>query len=104
MLPDTMSLTDKDVFESVLSSMTMMQDQEVVAEIREPTAPPEEREVIPSEGETKEDESTSAKISKGIAVGKLFYNSSNQKKEIKYFQIIFQNYEILTIQCYFAKI
>ncbi|CAC5381555.1 SPG20 [Mytilus coruscus] len=68
MLPDTMSSTDKDAFESVLSSMTMMQDQEVVAECREPTAPPEEMEVIPSEGETKEDESTSAKISKGIAV------------------------------------
>lgn len=75
MLPDTMSTADKDVFESVLSSMTMMHQEEVVETPLEervlPSAPAEERETTPEEREAgkEEEESTSSKISKGIAVG-----------------------------------
>jgi hypothetical protein len=73
MLPETMSSAEKETFESVLSAMTVMQQQQV-EERREPTAPPREREVIPPaemEPEVEEeDKSTSAKISKGIAIGK----------------------------------
>ena len=74
MLPETMSSAEKETFESVLSAMTVMQQQQV-EERREPTAPPREREVIPPPAEMEpeveeEDKSTSAKISKGIAIGK----------------------------------
>lgn len=72
MLPETMSSAEKETFESVLSAMTVMQQQQV-EERREPTAPPREREVIPPPAEMEpeveeEDKSTSAKISKGIAI------------------------------------
>jgi hypothetical protein len=74
MLPETMSSAEKETFESVLSAMTVMQQQQV-EERREPTAPSREREVIPPPAEMEpeveeEDKSTSAKISKGIAIGK----------------------------------
>lgn len=81
MLPETLSSAEKETFESVLSAMTMMQQQQV-EEMREPTAPPiaREREVIPPPAEMEpeaeeEDKSTSAKISKGIAIGKCRNNN-----------------------------
>ena len=71
MLPDSMTAADKEAFESVLSAMTMLEEQATIHQALEPTAPPVEREVTPEEErEKEEEESTSAKISKGIAIGK----------------------------------
>lgn len=72
MIPDNVPLEQREQFELMMHSLTVMEHQQTpTLETEAETAMPEEQPEFSESAENKEQETTSSKISKGILIGQL---------------------------------